>query len=195
MSLAPVKERELSQAEMINKTRAIARKYSNKDYQVSVSASSSIAGSIGLGRGGSGVGYFIAGPDMTRLNEYANILVEKMKADPAFRDPDSSVEVGTPEIRVAIDRTKAADLGVRAGDVAQALNIMAAGQIVSSYSEGSNQYDVVVRADERFRRDRSNFNLSPLLRQPAAPLGLTAWSSWRKGWPHRPSAGLTACGG
>lgn len=172
VSLAPVKERELSQAEMINRTRAIARKYSNKDYQVSVSASSSIAGSIGLGRGGSGVGYFIAGPDMTRLNEYANILVEKMKADPAFRDPDSSVEVGTPEIRVAIDRTKAADLGVRAGDVAQALNIMAAGQIVSSYSEGSNQYDVVVRADERFRRDRSNFNLFTVASTTGGTVGL-----------------------
>ena len=172
VSLVPVKERDFSQSELINKTRQIARKYSNKDYQISVSASSSIAGSIGLGRGGSGVGYFIAGPDMTRLNEYANILVEKMKADPAFRDPDSSVEVGTPEIRVAIDRTKAADLGVRAGDVAQALNILAAGQIVSSYSEGSNQYDVVVRADEPFRRDRSNFNLFTVASTNGGTVGL-----------------------
>ncbi|MBK9164982.1 MAG: efflux RND transporter permease subunit [Acidobacteria bacterium] len=172
VSLVPVSERDLSQSELINKTRQIARKYSNKDYQISVSASSSIAGSIGLGRGGSGVGYFIAGPDMARLNDYANILVEKMKADPAFRDPDSSVEVGTPEIRVAIDRTKAADLGVRAGDVAQALNTLAAGQIVSSYSEGSNQYDVVVRADEPFRRDRSNFNLFTVASTNGGTVGL-----------------------
>lgn len=172
VSLVPVSEREFSQAELINKTRQIARKYSNKDYQISVSASSSIAGSIGLGRGGSGVGYFIAGPDMARLNDYANLLVEKMKADPTFRDPDSSVEVGTPEIRVAIDRTKAADLGVRAGDVAQALNILAAGQIVSSYSEGSNQYDVVVRADEPFRRDRSNFNLFTVASTNGGTVGL-----------------------
>src|SRR5690606_25619298 len=108
-----------------------------------------------LGRGGSGVGLYIAGPDMDLLNQYANALVEKMKGDPLFDDPDSSIEVGTPEIRVMIDRTKAADLGVRAGDVAQALNILAAGQIVSTYSEGSEQYDVVVQADERYRRDRS----------------------------------------
>ena len=155
VSLEPVSARENSQADLINKTRQIVKKYSNKDYQVSVSASSSIAGSIGLGRGGSGVGYFIAGPDMERLGEYANQLVDKMKEDPLFRDPDSSLEVGTPEIQVAIDRTKAADLGVRAGDVAQALNIFSAGQIVSTYSEGSEQFDVVVQADERFRRDRS----------------------------------------
>lgn len=155
VALLPVSERDKSQAELINQVRGIVRKYSSKDYQVSVSAASSIAGSIGLGRGGSGIGYYIAGPDMAKLTEYANTLVERMKQDPVFRDPDSSLELGSPEIRVTIDRAKAADLGVRAGDVAQALNILSAGQIVSTFSEGSKQYDVVVRAEEQFRRDRS----------------------------------------
>ncbi|MDI1240924.1 MAG: efflux RND transporter permease subunit [bacterium] len=155
VALVPVGERDKGQAELINQVRGIARKYSSKEYSVQVSASSSIAGSIGLGRGGSGVGLFIAGPDMEKLTEYANALVEKMKTDPLYRDPDTSIEVGSPEIRVTIDRTRAADLGVRAGDVAQALNILSAGQIISTYSEDSEQYDVVVRAEEQFRRDRS----------------------------------------
>ena len=157
VALVPVGERKKSQADLINQTRAIAKKYSSKDYQVTVSASSSIAGSIGLGRGGSGVGFYIAGPDMGKLTEYANAMVEKMKQDPIYRDPDTSIEVGNPEIRVTIDRTRAADLGVRAGDVAQALNILSAGQITSTFSEGSKQYDVIVRAEEQYRRDRSNF--------------------------------------
>lgn len=155
VALVPVGERDKSQSELINQVRGIVKNYSTKDYQVTVSASSSIAGSIGLGRGGSGVGMYIAGPDMEKLGEYSNALVEKMKQDSAFRDPDTSIEVGSPEIRVTIDRVKAADLGVRAGDVAQALNILSAGQIVSTYSEDSEQYDVVVRAEEQFRRDRS----------------------------------------
>jgi HAE1 family hydrophobic/amphiphilic exporter-1 len=159
VTLTPVSERELSQAELINRARQIARKYASKEYSVTVSASSSIAGSIGLGRGGSSVGMYIAGPDMAKLTEYADKLVERMKEDPVFRDPDNSVEVGTPEIKVLIDRTRAADLGVRAGDVAQALNILSAGQNVSTYSENSQQYDVVVRADEPYRRDRNNFNI------------------------------------
>ena len=157
VALMPLGERKKSQADLINQTRAIAKKYSSKDYQVTVSASSSIAGSIGLGRGGSSVGMYIAGPDMAKLTEYANAMVEKMKQDPIYRDPDTSIEVGNPEVRVTIDRTKAADLGVRAGDVAQALNILSAGQITSTYSENSKQYDVVVRAEEAYRRDRSNF--------------------------------------
>ncbi|MEO7673170.1 MAG: efflux RND transporter permease subunit [Pyrinomonadaceae bacterium] len=172
VSLTSVDEREKSQAELINQTRAIAKKYSSKDYQITVSASSSIAGSIGLGRGGSGVGFYIAGPDMAKLTEYSAALVEKLKADPAFRDPDTSIEVGTPEIRVAIDRDRAADLGVRAGDVAQALNILAAGQIVSSYSEGSEQYDVVVQAEEQYRRDRSYLPQFTVTSSNGVPVGL-----------------------
>ena len=110
VALLPVSQRKKSQADLINQTRTIAKKYSSKDYQVTVSASSSIAGSIGLGRGGSGVGFYIAGPDMTKLAEYANAMVERMKKEPIYRDPDTSIEVGSPEIRVSIDRTKAAIL-------------------------------------------------------------------------------------
>jgi len=172
VSLVPVSEREFSQSQLIAKTRQLTKKYSNKDYQVSVSASSSIAGSIGLGRGGSGVGLYIAGPDMGELNSYATALVEKLKQDDLFNDPDSSIEVGTPEIRVLIDRAKAADLGVRAGDVAQALNILSAGQIVSTYSEGSEQYDVVVQADERYRRDRSYLSAFTVASSNGGTVGL-----------------------
>ena len=172
VSLVPVAERKQSQAELINRTRGIAKKYTNKDYQVTVSASSSIAGSIGLGRGGSGVGYYIAGPDIEKLGEYANQLVEKMKTDPVFRDPDSSIEVGTPEIQVKIDRVRAADLGVQPGNVAQALNIYSAGQIVSTFSEGSEQYDVVVQADEEFRRDRSYLTQFTVASSNGSPVSL-----------------------
>lgn len=172
VALVPVKERKQSQAELINITRGIAKKYASKEYQVTVSASSSIAGSIGLGRGGSGIGFYIAGPDIGRLNVYAQQLVDKMKQDPSFRDPDSSIEVGAPEIRVVIDREKAADLGVQAGNIAQALNILAAGQRVSTFSEGSEQYDVVVQADEQFRRDRNNLQYFTVASQRGDAVGL-----------------------
>lgn len=173
--LKPVSERKQSQAELINKTRGIVKKYQSKDYQVSVSATSSIAGSIGLGgRGGgsTGIGFYIAGPDIGKLNEYANQLVDKLKQDPSFRDPDTSIEVGTPEIRVVIDRTKAADLGVKAGDIAQALNILAAGQRISTYNEGSDQYDVIVQADEQFRRDRNNLQYFTVASSNGGAIGL-----------------------
>ncbi len=156
VSLVPVDDREDSQADLINKTRGIVKKYQSKDYRVNVSGSSSIGSSLGLGRGGSGIGFYIAGPDIQKLDEYSNQLVEKLRADDTFRDADRSLELGSPEIRVTIDRATAADLGVEAGDVAQALNILSAGQRVSTFSEGSDQFDVLLQADEPFRRTRDS---------------------------------------
>jgi len=165
VSLKPIKERSESQADLIEMTRGIVKKYSGKGIQVNVSASSSIAGSLGLGRGGTGIGFYIAGEDIARLNLYAAQLVEKMKGDPTFKDPDSSAEKGSPEIRTVIDRDKADDLGVQTGTVAEALNTLIAGRRVSTFSEGSEQYDVVLQADDKFRRDRKDLSRFTVLSQ------------------------------
>ena len=58
---------------------------------------------------------------------------------------------GKPELRVVIDRARAADLGVRVGDIAQALNTLVAGQKVSTFNAGTDQYDVRVRAMGEYR--------------------------------------------
>jgi len=164
VSLRPVKERELSQTELIQRTRDVIRKRKYpKEYVINASGSSSIGASIGGGRGGSSIGLYISGSDIQKLDAYSNKLVERIKEDKNFRDADRSLQLSSPELRVIIDRERAADLGVRAGDVAQALNTLAAGQRVTTFSEGSDQYDVVVRADERYRRTReslSNFTVA-----------------------------------
>jgi hydrophobic/amphiphilic exporter-1 (mainly G- bacteria), HAE1 family len=172
VSLAPVSERELSQAELINRTRGLVKKYQSEEYRVNVSGSSSIGQSLGLGRGGSGIGFYIAGPDIQKLDEYSNQLLEKLDNDPTFRDADRSLELGNPEIRVLIDRAKAADLGVRSGDVAQALNILSAGQRVTTFAEGSKQYNVVVQADEPFRRTRDNLQYFTVASSSGGTVGL-----------------------
>jgi hydrophobic/amphiphilic exporter-1 (mainly G- bacteria), HAE1 family len=172
VSLKPVDARKFSQADLINRTRGIVKKYQSKDYRVNVSGSSSIGNSLGLGRGGSGIGYYIAGPDIQKLDEYSNQLVEKLRADDTFRDADRSLELGSPEIRVLIDRAKAADLGVKAGDVAQALNILSAGQRVTTFSEGSDQYDVLIQADETFRRTRDSLQYFTVASANGGTVGL-----------------------
>ena len=172
VTLKPLSERKLSQSDLINKARGITKKYSNKDYRVNVAGSSSISGSLGLGRGGSGIGFYIAGPDQEKLKQYGEALVAKLEQDPLFRDPDTSNQEGSPELQVVIDRQKAADFGVKAGDVAQALNIFAAGQRISTFSEGTDQYDVVVQADEPFRRDRSNLQYFTVNSASGIPISL-----------------------
>ncbi len=173
VSLKPVKERQFSQTDLIQRARQIIqqRKYP-KEYQINASGTSSIGASIGVGRGGSSVGYFISGPDIKQLDEYSKRLVERVKQDKNFRDADRSLQPGSPEVRVRIDRARAADLGVKAGDVAQALNILAAGQRVTTFSENSEQYDVVVQAEEEFRRSRDNLKDFTVASTTAGTIGL-----------------------
>ena len=173
--LVPVDQRKLSQTDLIQRARQmIQRRKYPKEYEIGVSGTSSIGASIGGGgRGGSALGFYISGPEMGKLDEYSKKLVEKLKADDQnFRDADRSLELGSPEVRVIIDRDRAADLGVEAGDVAQALNILAAGQRVTTFSEGSDQYDVVVQSDEQFRRSRDSLREFTVASSNGGTIGL-----------------------
>ncbi|MDQ3134227.1 MAG: efflux RND transporter permease subunit, partial [Acidobacteriota bacterium] len=173
VSLTPVKEREFSQAELIQQTRDMIRKRKYpKEYVINASGGSSIGASLGQGRGGSSLGFFISGPDIQKLDEYSNKLVERIKKDENFRDADRSLQLSSPEVRILIDRQRAADLGVRAGDVAQALNTLAAGARVTTFSDGSDQYDVVVRAGEEFRRTRENLSNFTVASSAGGTVGL-----------------------
>jgi HAE1 family hydrophobic/amphiphilic exporter-1 len=149
--LKPIDQRSLSQADMVQKTRALARKYP-KELVITASSISSISQAIGGGRSAS-LAYYITGPDLDKLDQYSNSLLQKLKQDPNIQDADRSLVLGNPETRVTIDRQRAADLGVRAGDVAQALSTLVAGQKVSTFSEGIDQYDVVVKAQDKYRQN------------------------------------------
>src|SRR5256714_10886133 len=78
-------------------------------------------------------------------------MLAKLKAVPNIVDADSTLVTGKPELRVVIDRARAADLGVRVGDIAQSLNTLVAGQKVSTFNAGTDQYNVRVRAVGEFR--------------------------------------------
>src|SRR5439155_13876655 len=95
--------------------------------------------------------YVIGGPDLDKLTKYSNDILGKLKTVPDVVDADSTLITGKPELRVVIDRARAGDLGVRIGDVAQSLNTLVAGQKVSTFNTGVDEYDVRVRAMGEYR--------------------------------------------
>ena len=76
-----------------------------------------------------------------------------MKTIPDAVDVDSTLISGKPEVQLEVDRDTAADLGVRVGDVSQALNTLVAGQEATTFNEGTDQYEVHVRAINNYRTD------------------------------------------
>ena len=68
--------------------------------------------------------------------------------------PKISLSVSNPEIHVAVDRKRAADLGVRMSTIGNTLRLAVAGDDeISFYKEGPEQYPVKIRVLENQRRD------------------------------------------
>ncbi len=142
VKLVDVGERDQSQVQLMETARGVTAKYP-KELRTNIGQVQAISGG---GFRNADIQYVIGGPDLQKLIGYSEKLTEKMKTIPNVVDVDSSLIVGKPEVRVLIDRARAADLGVRVGDIAQALNVLVAGQEVTTYNEGTDQHEVRVRA-------------------------------------------------
>ncbi|HEV7904750.1 MAG TPA: efflux RND transporter permease subunit [Pyrinomonadaceae bacterium] len=164
VKLSDLGERDLSQTELMVKARELLKKYP-PELRTNIGQVQAISGG---GQRNADIQYMIGGPDLQTLTKYSEDLLAKMKTIPNVVDIDSSLIAGKPELRVIIDRARAADLGVRVGDIAQSLNTMVAGQKISTFNQGTDQYDVRLRAIGEARASKEN--LSRLF-APSAKLG------------------------
>jgi len=80
-------------------------------------------------------------------------LVAGLRETPGVVDLDTTFEGGKPQVSVAIDRERAADLGISAAQLGSAVRLLVGGDKVSEYQEGGKQYDVRVRLPESDRND------------------------------------------
>ncbi len=129
---------------------------------------------VGAGNwsGSADLQYTLSGPELEKLGEYSNVLMEKVKKIKNVVDVDTSLVYGKPELRIEIDRQRAADLGVRVSDIAQALNTLLAGQVVSTFPSGGELYDVRLRAALEFRTKREALNQLTVASTKSGPVGL-----------------------
>ncbi|HVF21665.1 MAG TPA: efflux RND transporter permease subunit, partial [Pyrinomonadaceae bacterium] len=152
VKLTPIEERSVRQEQVMVRARSEVLPKYVQQYQGQLRTSvQQVAAISGGGFRNADIQYVIGGPDLNKLTEYSDKLLAKMKTIPDVVDADSTLISGKPELRVVIDRDRAADLGVRVGDIAQALNSLVAGQKVSTFNAGTDQYDVRVRAIGAFR--------------------------------------------
>lgn len=97
----------------------------------------------------------LRGPDSDRLNEYAARIVQWMKARGHYTDVDTNAASRSPELQVKIHRDRAADQGVNIQALATTLGLLVGGEPVTKYKEGTDQFDVWLRA-ELASRDRQD---------------------------------------
>jgi len=149
--LVPIGDRAHSQAALVTMTRPLVKPY-RREAIVAVQGSSSSVFQRGSGPGGGGIQYALSGPDLEKLDQYTTKAVDLIDQNPAIVDITRSYVPGRPELRVVIDRKRAADLGIRVEDVSQTVNALMAGQRVTTFNAASDQYDVMLKAQDAFRR-------------------------------------------
>lgn len=70
---------------------------------------------------------------------------ERMAQNPGIVQVDTDLRLNKPEIRMDVDRERAADMGVSVDAIARTVETMLGGRIVTRYKRDGEQYDVVVQ--------------------------------------------------
>ena len=72
---------------------------------------------------------------------------DELAKNPGFVQVDTDLRLNKPEIRLEVDRERAADMGVGVDAIARAVETMLGGRIVTRYKRESEQYDVIVQTN------------------------------------------------
>jgi HAE1 family hydrophobic/amphiphilic exporter-1 len=151
VKLVDVRKREQAQFQLMDRIRTeVLPQFKDLGLRTSVSQVAAITGGGGSSKE---VAYYVSGPDLRKLGEYAQRLTAALERTPGVVDVDTTLVLGKPEISVKLDRAKAAELGVQVADVATTLQTMVAGREISTYNESGEQYEVHARALPTARTD------------------------------------------
>ena len=120
------------------------------------------AQSFNFGAGGRfDIDFVLRGPEIQKLSDYAEELGRRAGKLGGIVDIDTSLKLNKPELRVKIDRERAADLGVDTSDISTNLRLMVGGEDQASRfrDETVNEdYDVQIRLSERDRNDEATIS-------------------------------------
>jgi len=167
MGLVPWEQRDIKQQEVASEIR---KKLAD------VSGIRTVAvNPPGLGQRGFSqpVEFVIAGPDYESVQAWSDEIVERARENPNLQNLDTDFELTRPELRVSIDRERAADLDITIEDVGLTLQTMLASRQVTTYLNRGREYDVIIQAEDAnratpedlgqiFLRPREGGNLIPL---------------------------------
>jgi hydrophobic/amphiphilic exporter-1 (mainly G- bacteria), HAE1 family len=142
--LKPLEQRKRDQFAVMNDVRTnVMPQFASANLRTGVQPVATIGGG---GRQNAEIQFTINGPDLGKLEQFANAIADAARKEHGAVDVDTSLNVGKPELSVKLDRLKAADLGVQVADAAEALRLLVGGDQVTTYNEGGEQYEVHVRA-------------------------------------------------
>ncbi|MBI4701125.1 MAG: efflux RND transporter permease subunit [Deltaproteobacteria bacterium] len=175
VAIVDLARRDYSQQHVMKQIRAVLARYPE------IRSGVNFIGGMAGGRSGAQLQYNLAGPDLELLTRVSDEAARAMRRVPGLVDVDTSLASRQPEVRVRLDRAKAADLGISAADVASTLRTMVGGEIVTKYREGVEQYDVWLRLGRQHRSDAALVEQLPVFSPKAGLVPLSQVSRLDEG--------------
>ena len=136
-------------------------------------ASAELVNDFSTGQKDAAVSYLVTGPDLEKLQEYSKHIIDGLRKIPGAVDVDTSLVDPVKETLLRPNLDRAASLGVDPGDITNTLALLIGGLQTSTFEDRGEQYDVFVRASERYRTDKSALALVTV---PSRTLGRVALS-------------------
>jgi len=115
----------------------------------------------------------LVGKDIQTLLETAEKVRAVISRIPGIKDPDLSWSPGKPELQVAVDRERAAQLGVSLADIASTLRTAYEGNTDVKYREAGQEYSVRVRLRQDQRQRTADLNQLVVAYVQGAPVYLS----------------------
>lgn len=134
------KSRQWSQFEVMGRARKILAEYPD------VRSSVQLVSSLGSGGRNAEWQFNLMGPDLGKLTSYSAQIIESLRSHKELVDMDTTLANKKPELQVHIDREKASQFGFRVNDIAGTLRTLIGGEIVGTFKEADDQYDVWLRS-------------------------------------------------
>ena len=141
----PWDEREHSAREIMQPLLQEARKMPG------VRVSMGMPGGIGRGGNQSPVVAVIGGPDYDNLANWSDQMLQLAQANPGLENVQTNYKERKPQIRVSIDRDRAADLGVSLEAVGRTLETVLGSRIVTTYVDRGREYNVILQGRDDIR--------------------------------------------
>ena len=147
VSLKPRKERELGVTEIIAKLRPKLNQLPG------IRAFMTAPQMIRLGGRGSKSQYefTLQGPDAGELYKHGQILEKELTKLPALAEVSSDIQIRSPRVNVAINRDRAASLGLSAEDIEAAIYAAYGPKWVSTIYGDNNQYRVLLELEPQYQ--------------------------------------------
>ncbi len=114
--------------------------------------------SLGHGSWSSPVKFILGGPSYEVLEEWAERVMARARGNPRLLNVNSDYDQTRPELRVEIDRNRAADLGVSIAEVGRTLETMLGSRRVTTYDDRGERFDVILQARRRDRESQSDIS-------------------------------------